>query len=177
MNSENESKGSMQRERKVPWFLLTAGAAAVALFAVIFWPGAPATFAEDAEVADMVVYKTASCSCCGKWVEHVRSAGLKVEVVNVTNTQPTRARLGVPPRLGSCHTAAIGDYWVEGHVPVDLIQQLIAEKPKDIRGLAVPGMVMGSPGMEGPNPVRYNIVAHDGDGNTTIFATRQGSAH
>lgn len=177
MNSENVSKGSTKRERKVPWLFLTIGAAAAALFTMVLWPGTPTTFAEDAEVADMVVYKTASCSCCGKWVEHVRNAGLKVEVVNVKNTQPTRARLGVPPRLGSCHTAAVGDYWVEGHVPVDLIQRLVAEKPEDIRGLSVPGMVMGSPGMEGPNPVRYNVLAYDSNENTSIYATRQGSTH
>ncbi len=151
--------------------MLTTGVAAAALVALVFRANAPTSFTEESEI---VVYKTASCSCCKKWVAHLRDAGLKVGVVNVSNTQTIQARVGVPRQLGSCHTALVGDYWVEGHVPADLIQRLVAEKPGDVRGIAVPGMLLGSPGMEGPNPAEYDVVAYDSDGRTTVYATRQG---
>lgn len=174
MNRKGKLKGSTKRKRKAPWLLLTTGVAAAALVALINWPSAPMTFAED---ADIVVYKTATCSCCGKWVAHLRDAGLKVGVVSVSNTQPIQTRVGVPRKLRSCHTAVVGHYWVEGHVPADLVQRLIAEKPDDVRGIAVPGMPIGSPGMEGPNPVLYDVLAYGSDGNTTVYATRQGQIH
>jgi len=160
-------------KRKTPWALLLTSTAAAALIALIVWPGAPTTYAEE---ADIVVYKTATCSCCGKWVDHLRDAGLTVDVVNVEHTQAIQRRVGVPRNLGSCHTAVVGDYWVEGHVPADLVQRLMTEKPAEIRGIAVPGMPMGSPGMEGPNPAEYDIVALDSDGNTSVYATRSGKS-
>ncbi len=130
----------------------------------------------DTESAEVVVYKTASCSCCSKWVEHLQRRGLDVATVNVPNTVPAREREGVPNRLGSCHTAVVGDYWVEGHVPADLVQRLMAESPDDIEGIAVPGMPMGSPGMEGPNPVEYDVIAYHTDGSTSVYATRKGKS-
>lgn len=144
------------------------------LVALIFWPIVPTSFAAD---SDIVVYKTATCSCCGKWVAYLRDVGLKVGVVNVSNTQSIQTRVGVPRKLGSCHTAVAGDYWVEGHVPADIIQRLIEEKPADVRGIAVPGMPAGSPGMESPYAVRYDVLAYDSDGNITVYATRQGQTH
>ncbi len=154
-------------------FLFPALAAAVvAAFGVLFWMESPANSDED--VSDVVVYKTASCSCCRNWVAHLRKNGLSVSVINVANTQQVQARLGVPQQLKSCHTAEVGDHWVEGHVPADLVLRLMEEKPDDIRGLAVPGMVMGSPGMEGPNPVKYQVAALGTDGKATVYATRQG---
>ena len=174
MNRKSESNGSTKSKRKIPWLLLTTGVATAALVTLIIWPGTAATIAED---ADIVVYKTATCGCCSTWIAHLRDSGLGVSVVNVPNTQPVQSRVGVPRRLGSCHTAVIGDYWVEGHVPADLIHRLMAEKPEDIRGIAVPGMPAGSPGMEGPNPVRYDVLAYGSDGNTTVYATRQGLTH
>lgn len=160
-------------KRKIPWVLLLTSVATVSLIALIVWPGAPTTYAEE---ADVVVYKTATCSCCGKWVDHLRDAGLTVDVVTVEHTQAIQRRVGVPPNLGSCHTAVAGNYWVEGHVPADLVQRLMAEKPAEIRGIAVPGMPMGSPGMEAPNPVEYDIVALDSDGHTSVYATRRGKS-
>ena len=171
MNRNSELNSSTQSKKKIPWLLLTTGVAAAALVALIILPSSPTMSAED---ADIVVYKTATCGCCSQWIEHLRHSGLGVSVVNVPDTQAVRSRVGVPRRLGSCHTAVIGDYWVEGHVPADLIQRLMTEKPKDIRGIAAPGMPAGSPGMEGPNPVRYDVLAYGSDGNTTIYATRQG---
>ena len=122
----------------------------------------------------ITVYKTEACSCCLNWVDHLESSGLAVEVVKVASTAPTRERFGVPPKLLSCHTGSINGYWVEGHVPADLVKKLITEKPDDIRGISAPGMPMGSPGMEGPNPVQYDIVAYHADGTTSVYATRQG---
>ena len=116
MSRRRKSKGSRNRKRKAPWLLLTTGGA-VAAMAV--WASIATTSLAD---ADIVVYKTPTCSCCGNWVAHLRDAGLEVSVVNVSNTQPIPSRLGVPRQLGSCHTAVVGDYWVEGHVPADLIQ-------------------------------------------------------
>ena len=122
----------------------------------------------------MTVYKTEACGCCLNWVDHLETNGMDVEVVNVASTAPTREHFGVPPQLLSCHTGSINGYWVEGHVPADLVQKLITEEPTDIRGISAPGMPMGSPGMEGPNPVRYDIVAFHDDGSTSVYATRQG---
>ena len=122
----------------------------------------------------VTVYKTEACGCCLKWVDHLESNGLDVDVVNVASTAPARERFGVPNKLLSCHTGTINGYWVEGHVPADLVKKLITEKPEDIRGISAPGMPLGSPGMEGPNPVQYDIVAYHADGTTSVYATRQG---
>jgi len=145
--------------------------AVVVMIIAAAWFGMPVT---DAKVADVVVYKTAYCECCVKWVEHLRKNGFDVSVVDVPSTKPTHRQLGIPRQLGSCHTATVGDYWVEGHVPADLIEQLLAEQPDEILGIATPGMPMGSPGMEGPNPVEYQILAYGNDGKVTVYATRQG---
>ena len=170
MSRKRKSKGSRNRKRKAAWLLLTTGGSVAAL---AVWASIATTSLAN---VDIVVYKTPTCSCCGNWVTHLHDAGLDVSVVNVSNTQPIQARVGVPRELGSCHTALVGDYWVEGHVPADLIQRLITEKPDDIRGIAIPGMAVGSPGMEGPNPVDYDVVAYDTEGNTIVYASRQGRA-
>jgi hypothetical protein len=174
MNRETESTEATNSKRKVPWLWLTTAVAAAALFALLTFPDTPTLSAQS---SDVVVYKTATCGCCGKWVDHLRDAGLSVDVVNVKDTHPTQTRMGVPRHMGSCHTAVAGDYWVEGHVPADLVIGLITDKPAGIKGIAVPGMVAGSPGMEGPNPVVYDILAYGTDGNTTVYATRQGLSH
>ncbi len=172
MNKEHELAGSFKR--KIPWLLLIATIAAAALVALIVTPDSPSISAEN---ADIVVYKTARCSCCGKWVTHLEDAGLNVGVVNVNSTHTTQKLVGVPRNLRACHTAVVGDYWVEGHVPADLVRRLITEKPAGIKGIAVPGMPAGSPGMESPNPVKYDVLAYDSDGNISVYATRQGLTH
>jgi hypothetical protein len=107
-------------------------------------------------------------------VDHLRHNDFTIAVVNVQSTQPIQSRAGVPRELGSCHTAKIGDYWVEGHVPADIIRKLITENPTDIKGIAVPGMPIGSPGMEGPNPVEYEVIAYKTNGHTEVYATVRG---
>lgn len=121
--------------------------------------------------ADIVVYKSPTCGCCGKWVEHMEEAGFSVDVENMRDVTPIKRELGVPGRMQSCHTAKVGDYFVEGHVPADLVKRLLADRP-DIKGLAVPGMPMGSPGMEGPRKDPYDVIAIGKDGRAKVFARR-----
>lgn len=128
----------------------------------------------QARVADVVVYKSPACGCCTKWVEHLRRAGFVVDTVDTADLMHVKRSLGVPRDLASCHTAEAGEYLVEGHVPADLVRRLLREKP-GIRGLAVPSMPPGSPGMEHPNPVRYDVVSFDADGKTSVYAIRPGS--
>ena len=158
--------------------MLTVGAIVAIATGIFFARGQ--TNASDTVTSDqvkanvMTVYKTEACGCCLKWVDHLESNGMDVEVVNVASTAPTRERFGVPPKLLSCHTGTINGYWVEGHVPADLVEKLITEQPADIRGISAPGMPAGSPGMEGANAVQYDIVAYHADGTTSVYATRQG---
>lgn len=125
--------------------------------------GAPA--AAPATWPRMVVHKTATCGCCGAWVEHVRAAGFEVETIDHAELGEVKSRLGIPYGKGSCHTAEIGGYFIEGHVPAEDIQRLLAERP-NARGLALPGMPRGSPGMEMPDGSReaftVELVAADG---------------
>lgn len=98
----------------------------------------------------VLVHKSESCGCCGLWVDHLRAAGFTVEVRNSDDMQAVKQRLGIGPSMMSCHTAEVGGYFVEGHVPATDIRRLLAEKP-DAKGLVLPGMPMGSPGMEMPD--------------------------
>lgn len=123
--------------------------------------------ASAAEAVD--VYKSPYCGCCEKWVEHLQQAGFAVRTHDVNDVPAARQRLGMPERLGSCHTAKVAGYVVEGHVPAADIQRLLKEKPKAI-GLAVPSMPPGSPGMESPKPVPYNTLLVQAGGATTVFA-------
>jgi hypothetical protein len=113
----------------------------------------------------MVVHKNESCGCCNGWVDHMRAAGFAVEVRNEDNLDPVKTRLGVPPGKGSCHTAEVGGYLIEGHVPAEDIRRLLAQRP-DARGLVLPGMPLGSPGMEMPDgrsqPYTVELVLRDG---------------
>lgn len=123
----------------------------------------------------MTVTKDPSCGCCGAWVDHVREAGFAVEVIESPGGSRLKARLGVPQALASCHTAEIGGYVIEGHVPADAIKRLLAEKPQ-ARGLAVPGMPVGSPGMEvsGVEDDTYDVVLF-GPAGQRSFARYKGS--
>ena len=119
----------------------------------------------------VLVHKDPMCGCCGLWVDHLRKAGFKVEVRNEANLNPLKQRLGIPDGKGSCHTAEVDGYVIEGHVPAEDIRRLLAEKP-DARGLTVPGMPTGSPGMEVPNGhvQAYTVELITRDGGTRPFA-------
>lgn len=126
---------------------------------------------ESAAAATLQVTKTAACGCCGSWVEHMRKSGFKVEVRDVHDVTPTATRLGVPSKLRSCHTSEINGYAIEGHVPASDVKRLLATRPK-AAGIAVPGMVVGSPGMEvGGRSDPYKTVLFDKAGKTRVFAS------
>jgi hypothetical protein len=171
MSKKRKSNRSTNTTGKAQWSLLAIIGIAITVAALAVWLSVPTTAAED---ADIVVYKSPVCSCCKNWIAHLRDSGLEVSVVDVSHTQIIQSHEGVPRELGSCHTAVVGDYWVEGHVPADLIERIMVEKPDDVRGIAVPGMVIGSPGMESSNPGRYDVLAYHSDGDTTVYATRDG---
>jgi len=118
----------------------------------------------------VMVYKTPTCGCCAKWVDHLRANGFIVTVEEMRDLKSLKARLGVPGDLESCHTATVGGYFVEGHVPASDVRRLLSEKPS-AKGIAVPGMPVGSPGMErGDEREPYQVV-QVGDGGRTVFAT------
>jgi hypothetical protein len=123
----------------------------------------------------VTVHKSATCGCCQLWVDRLRGAGFTVEVRNEDNLNEVKQRVGIPYGMGSCHTAEVAGYFVEGHVPIEDVQRLLRERP-DARGLTVPGMPAGSPGMEVPSgevqPYEVLLVARDG--STTVFS-RHGS--
>src|SRR4051812_15839139 len=129
--------------------------------------------AED--LPKIVVSKDPTCGCCIGWVDHLRQAGFTADVIETSEINRVKVRLGVPQDLASCHTAEIGGYVIEGHVPADAIKRLLAERPGG-KGLAVPGMPVGSPGMEiaGAKDDTYEVVLFGPSGNKT-FARYQGS--
>jgi len=118
----------------------------------------------------LTVYKTPTCGCCGKWVEHMEANGFASTTTNLPDLTAIKAKHGVPLRLNSCHTSLVGGYVIEGHVPAADIRRLLKERPK-IVGLAAPGMPAGSPGMDVPNSPGYDVLAFDKDGNTKVFAS------
>ena len=119
----------------------------------------------------VTVYKSPSCGCCAKWVDHLRAAGYTVVVHDTDDLEAVMTDFNVPRQLASCHTAKVGPYVIEGHVPADLIAKALKEHPA-IAGLAVPGMVTGSPGMEGGAARPYDIVAWTAAGHTSVYAHR-----
>ncbi len=118
----------------------------------------------------MTVYKNATCGCCGKWVDYMKQHGFAPVVHDVDNMSPVKERVGLPFGMGSCHTAEIGGYFIEGHVPAAEVIRLLKEKPK-ARGLTVPGMPVGSPGMEQDDRQQpFDVLLVNDDGSTSVFA-------
>lgn len=122
-----------------------------------------------ANAVTVLVHKSPTCSCCSGWVEHLRAAGFVVQVDDTDALDPIKTRLGVPADKAACHTAEVGGYFIEGHVPADDIRRLLAEKPA-ARGLALPGMPMGSPGMGEPGSgPAYTVELIAADGSSQPF--------
>jgi hypothetical protein len=117
---------------------------------------------------EMLVYKSPTCGCCNDWVKHLRASGFTVKTAEVADLGPIRQRFGVPDRLAACHTALIGGYVVEGHVPAAAVKRLLAEKP-GVVGISVPDMPNGSPGMEGPKSEPFSVLAFDERGRSKVF--------
>ena len=146
------------------WLRVSLGGAAAALV------GGALPAAALAPVA-ITVYKDAGCGCCKAWVTHLEQNGFRATAHDVASMAEIKANLGVPAALHSCHTAVVGGYAIEGHVPADLVHRLLRERPK-VAGLAVPGMPMGSPGMEGGRKDPYDVLTFDARGRTSVFAKR-----
>jgi hypothetical protein len=126
----------------------------------------------DVGLPIVTTYKSATCGCCSEWVKHMEDAGFSVEAHDVDDLAAVKQEQQVPGELQSCHTAIVDGYVIEGHVPAEYISRLLAERP-DVTGLAVPGMPIGSPGMEmeGYAAQPFDVVAFDADGNISVFAS------
>ena len=121
----------------------------------------------------ITVYKTATCGCCSKWIDHLGASGFTVDAKDVTEAALVSMKrdVGVPSELESCHTAIVDGYVVEGHVPADVIREFLDEHPKAV-GLAVPGMPLGSPGMESDVKQPYNVLVFDASGTSKVYRSR-----
>lgn len=154
----------------IRWTTLAASATTLAVGAAML-STRPASLSASTEVAapvEITVYKSPTCGCCSKWVDHMTASGFKVIAHDTSDMQAVKKKLGVPDAMASCHTAVVNGYVIEGHVPAADIQRLLRDKPK-VAGLAVPGMVMGSPGMEGSRSDPYSVVTF-GTGASAVFA-------
>lgn len=139
----------------------------LAAAATVFAPAA----AYAAQAREITVYKTPWCGCCGGWVKRLQEAGFKTEVVEVQDLAPIRQKHGVPFELSSCHTGVAGGYVFEGHVPIADVERVLKEKPKAL-GVAVPGMPLGSPGMDPPGAPKeaFDTLLLLKDGTTRVYA-------
>lgn len=153
--------------RPVRTFALGVSFLALALTTGAARPSAEATPAKEPIIT---VYKDPNCGCCKSWIEHLVKHGYRVDAKDTSEMTEIKRTLGVPDELGSCHTAVVKGYLIEGHVPAADIARLLKEKPK-VAGLAVPGMPMGSPGMEGPRTDHYKVLSFDKAGKTKTFAS------
>jgi len=140
----------------------------VALLAV-----AVLVYVNVSDSAAVTMYSSPTCNCCAKWADHLEAEGLSVQTEQTSNMAQVKREQGIPYNMGSCHTALVEGYVIEGHVPAAEVKRLLEERP-DIRGLAVPGMPIGSPGMESPNPddhEEYDVIAFGGENGDYVFAT------
>jgi hypothetical protein len=143
---------------------------ALSLLLAVTLSGCSPTTAEPS-LPGVTVHKSATCGCCQLWVDRLRGAGFTVEVRNEDNLNEVKQRVGIPYGMGSCHTAEVAGYFVEGHVPIEDVQRLLRERP-DAKGITVPGMPAGSPGMEVPSGQvqPYDVLLVGRDGSTTVFS-------
>lgn len=116
------------------------------------------------------MFKTATCGCCAKWVDHLKANGFATTATNVEDVSVIKTKHNVPRAVHSCHTALVGGYVIEGHVPASDIKRLLKERPA-ISGIGVGGMPAGSPGMESPTPQRYDVLSFDKQGQTRVYST------
>lgn len=136
----------------------------------------PAAPKQAAKPIMLAVYKTPTCGCCSKWVDHMKQNGFTVHVTDLHDLSAIKAKHGVPSKVQSCHTAIVNGYVVEGHVPAVTVKRMLKELPA-VAGIAVPGMPQGSPGMEAPGnivPPPYEVVTFDKKGATRLYAKHGG---
>lgn len=147
------------------------GVVAAVLIAALLGAGWWLVTPAPAHAGEIAVYKSPTCQCCELWIRHMQRSGFEVTEKNVPDMAAVKVEHGVPGTLASCHTALVGGYVVEGHVPADLVARLLDEQPA-VAGLAVPGMPVGSPGMEGVGRQPYEVLTFTRDGGTAVYARR-----
>lgn len=130
---------------------------------------AEAAAAPAQELPTVLVYKSPTCGCCNGWIEHLEAAGFPVEARDTRDLMTIKHDAGIPVQLSSCHTALVDGYVVEGHVPAEHVKSLLANDP-EVAGIAVPGMPIGSPGMEGPGAEPYEVYSFTADGQAAVYA-------
>ena len=164
-NPYPDSEGFM---KKMQLASMVGGGALVLAVAGAFWANTPAVAGPT-----ITVYKSPTCGCCASWVKHLEDSGFDVSVRDTEALQAIKVEHGVGDHLASCHTALVDGYVVEGHVPADDIRSMLESRP-DIVGLAVPGMIVGTPGMEvaGQPAQPYQVLAFDREGRATVYANR-----
>jgi hypothetical protein len=167
--SRHRGRAARPPDAKKPRFSrreLLAGTAMVATGgAFLWWVFRPV---EPAHAETVTVWKSPTCGCCTEWVYYMRRKGYRVVVNNVPDTLPTKRSLGIPDDLHSCHTSLIGNYIVEGHVPEPAVAKLLEQRPS-LKGIGLPGMPPGSPGMDGPVGI-YRVFGFTAEGRTQRFA-------
>jgi hypothetical protein len=137
----------------------------------LFWFAAASAFAD--KPPEVLMHKDPNCGCCSAWAEHLEANGFRVKTVATNDMESVKRRFAVPQRLTSCHTAKVGSYVIEGHVPASAIKRLLREKPA-VAGLAVPGMPLGSPGMEVPGKKDpYDVVNFDKAGKSAVYESHR----
>lgn len=153
--------------------MITRRVALLSLSGLILSPTVVAAMGEHTKLLGVAieVWKTPACGCCHLWVQHLNASGFRTRANDVSDVAPYQRKGRVPESLRSCHTALVGTYAIEGHVPADVIQQLLKQKPA-VLGIAVPGMPIGSPGMEGPRKDSYEVISFDAQGRSKVFAIR-----
>jgi hypothetical protein len=166
-------KNAFTRYSAVLPLVAIAGVAALLTIGPRLLAQASRPAAAAAAAPSVTVYKSATCGCCSKWVEHMKTNGFNVTALDVEDIEVPMKTYGVPTSLASCHTAVVGGYVVEGHVPADLVHKMLKEKPA-IAGIAAPGMPVGSPGMEvpGTKAAAYDVMSFTKDGKTAVYAKR-----
>jgi hypothetical protein len=141
---------------------------------LVFNTGIKAENLSASKPVDIVVYRSPTCECCGKWIEHLKKNNFNVQEIVTEDVQTIKNKYGVPEAMASCHTAIVDGYVIEGHVPANDIMKLLKNKPKII-GIAVPGMPSGTPGMEmGDRKDAYNVMSFDKENHSEIFNSYKG---
>lgn len=164
--TKHHTNPSNKLARTVHSFLFSASATSIIGISMLLTP-VPSVAEETGN--EVIVYKDASCECCGRWVSHMRQNGFSVTVKNMDDMSLIKSLTGIPENMESCHTASIGNYLVEGHVPASDVKRMLTQKPA-IKGLAVPGMPMSAPGMDSPENEPYTVFSFDSKGSVKTYA-------
>ena len=166
MNVEPKEKDKSKKEKltKLIYFIPL-----IVIFAFSLCIGLDLT-TNTVNAEEIIVYKSPTCGCCNKWIKHLEKQGFEVKAENMQDMNPVKKEYGVQQNYQSCHTAKVGKYFIEGHVPAKDIKRLLKETP-DIKGLSVPGMPMGSPGMEGHRKDNYSVLAIDKNDNAAVYSS------